>query len=143
MDPHRLAASLKLEPLPGEGGLVRMTYADESLSTALYLMIAPDFSALHQLTMTEVYHWQGGAPASMLLLHPGGDIERIALSSQCPQTVVPAGVWHGSRPQGEWTLCGLTVVPPFHTGGLTLGSRTELTQGWPQAAAEIERLTRP
>nr|WP_179725151.1 cupin domain-containing protein [Saccharopolyspora hordei] len=138
---------LGLEPLEGEGGHVRRTYADGTLSSALYLMVAPDFSALHKLDTTEVYHWQGGAPVRMLVLEPDGTSRRVVLgpdldAGQVLQTVVPAGAWQGSRPDGGWSLVGLTLAPPFHVGGFTLGTRAELRRGWPAVADEIDELTR-
>ncbi|MGE3288638.1 MAG: cupin domain-containing protein [Pseudonocardia sp.] len=70
-DPERLAALLGLEPLPHEGGRFRRTYADAHSSAILYLLVAPEFSALHRLTAAEAYHWHAGSPLRLLLLHPG------------------------------------------------------------------------
>ncbi|RKT88543.1 hypothetical protein SAMN05421805_1011566 [Saccharopolyspora antimicrobica] len=144
---HALIEQLGLEPLEGEGGHVRRMYADDNMSSAIYLMIAPDFSALHRLDTPEVYHWQGGAPVRMLVLEPGGSIRRVVLgpdleAGQVLQTVVPAGAWQGSRPDGAWSLIGLTLAPPFRFEGFALGARAELRDGWPEAAAEIDELTR-
>ncbi|MER7011712.1 cupin domain-containing protein [Saccharopolyspora sp. NPDC000359] len=142
-----LVERLGLEPLEGEGGHVRRMYADDTMSSAIYLMIAPDFSALHRLDSPEVYHWQGGAPVRMLVLEPGGSSHRVTLgpdlgAGQVLQTVVPAGAWQGSRPEGAWSLVGLTLAPPFRFEGFALGGRAELRRGWPEAAAEIDELTR-
>ena len=69
---ERLAAELGLEPLPDEGGLFRRTHLDAHSSAIHYLLLAPDFSALHVLDATEVYHFYGGAPLRLLLLGPDG-----------------------------------------------------------------------
>ncbi|MDA3628955.1 cupin domain-containing protein [Saccharopolyspora sp. WRP15-2] len=142
-----LIERLGLEPLEGEGGHVRKMYADENMSSAIYLMVAPDFSALHKLDSPEVYHWQGGAPVRMLVLDPDGTSRRVTLgpdldAGQVLQVVVPAGAWQGSRPGGAWSLVGLTLSPPFRFEGFALGDRADLRRGWPEAADEIDALTR-
>ena len=94
-----------LEPLPDEGGMFRRTYADAHSSAIYYLLVAPDFSALHALSATETYHWYAGAPLRLLLLHPDGGATEPVLgpdlaAGQRPQQVVPAGTWQGSSPRG-------------------------------------------
>ncbi|ASR39613.1 hypothetical protein BAY61_24355 [Prauserella marina] len=144
---HALAERLGLSPVEGEGGHLRRIYADRNMSASIYLMIAPDFSALHRLDTPEVYHWQGGAPVRMLMLLSDGGVRRVTLGPDLAgghalQTVVPAGAWQGSRPEGAWSLVGLTLAPPFRFDGFTLGARHELRRGWPEAETEIEELTR-
>jgi uncharacterized protein len=144
--PAEIARVLGLEPLPDEGGLFRRTYADAHSSAIYYLLVAPDFSALHRLTATETYHFYAGSPLQMLLL--GDDVDEPVLgpditAGQQPQIVVPAGVWQGSSPVGEWTLLGTTTAPPFVWDGFTLGDRAALTARHPTAAARIDELTRP
>lgn len=146
-DPERVAALLGLEPLPHEGGRFRRTFADAHSSAILYLLVAPEFSALHRLTATEVYHWHAGSPLRLLLLHPGGRVEEPVLGpdvadGQRPQLAVPAGVWQGSSPEGAWALVGTTVAPPFGWEMFTLGDRDDLTAAHPGAAARIRALTR-
>ena len=65
---ERVAGLLGLEPLPDEGGLFRQTFADAHSSAIYYLLLAPDFSALHRLDATETYHWYAGSPLRLLLL---------------------------------------------------------------------------
>jgi uncharacterized protein len=143
----RIAHLLGLEPLPGEGGLFRQTYADAHSSVIYFMLLAPDFSALHALQGVETYHWYAGSPLRMLLLHPGGRIEQPVLGPEVatgarPQIVVPAGVWQGSSPLGEWTLAGTTMAPPFEWSAFRLGQRAELLAGWPLAEPRIRALTR-
>jgi predicted cupin superfamily sugar epimerase len=168
-DPERLAVLLGLEPLPYEGGRFRRTFADAHSSAIHYLLVAPEFSALHRLTATEVYHWHSGSPLRLLLLHPdpppsvhpgrsgpdgvharptGGRIEDVVLgpdveAGQRPQVAVPAGSWQGSSPDGAWTLVSTTVAPPFDWTMFTLGVRASLTAAYPAAAGRIGELTRP
>ncbi|MGH3772746.1 MAG: cupin domain-containing protein [Pseudonocardiaceae bacterium] len=144
---ERIAHLLGLEELPGEGGLFRRTYADAHSSVIYFMLLAPDFSALHALDSVETYHWYAGSPLRMLLLHPGGQIEQPVLGPDLatgarPQVVVPAGVWQGSYPLGAWTLAGTTMAPPFEWSAFRLGRRMELLASWPDAAPRIRALTR-
>ncbi|MGH3768605.1 MAG: cupin domain-containing protein [Pseudonocardiaceae bacterium] len=145
---EQVARQLRLEPLPGEGGLFRSTYADAHSSAIFFMLLAPDFSAMHRLDGVEIYHWYAGSPLQLLLLLPGGQDEQPVLGpdlaqGQRPQIVVPEGVWQGSRPLGGWTLAGTTMAPPFEWSGFHLGQRAELVAGWPLATPQIRALTRP
>ncbi len=144
---ERVAELLGLEPLPGEGGLFRRTHIDEHSSAIYYLLLAPDFSALHRLTATETYHWYAGAPLRLLLLDADRRVTEPVLgpdltAGQRPQIVVPAGTWQGSSPAGEWSLVGTTTAPPFDWAGFELGERAALTARYPEAADRITGLTR-
>ena len=144
---ERVAELLGLEPLPGEGGLFRRTHIDAHSSAIYYLLLAPDFSALHRLAATETYHWYAGAPLRLLLLDADGRITEPVLgpdltAAQRPQIVVPAGTWQGSSPAGEWSLVGTTTAPPFDWAGFELGERAALTARYPEAADRIAGLTR-
>lgn len=145
---EQLAARLGLVPLPEEGGLFRRTHLDAHSSAIYFLLLAPEFSALHTLTSTEVYHWYAGAPLRLLLLSPDGSVAEPMLgpdvtAGQLPQLVVPAGTWQGSVPEGAYTLVGTTVAPPFDWSSFRLGDRAGLTAAYPSARAGIARLTRP
>jgi predicted cupin superfamily sugar epimerase len=144
---ERVAALLGLEPLPDEGGLFRRTHIDAHSSAIYFLLIAPDFSAMHRLTATETYHWYAGAPLRLLLLGGDGRVAEPVLGPDLatgarPQIVVPAGTWQGSSSAGEWTLVGTTTAPPFDWEGFELGERAELAAGYPEAAERIAALTR-
>jgi len=86
-DGERVARVLGLEPLPDEGGLFRQTFADAHSSAIYYLLLAPDFSALHVLSAAETYHWYGGSPLRLLLLHDDGRVDEPILG---PDLVQPA-----------------------------------------------------
>jgi len=144
---ERIARLLGLEPLPDEGGLFRRTHVDAHSSAIYFLLIAPEFSAMHRLTATETYHWYAGSPLRLLLLGPDGRVDEPVLGAdlaagQRPQLVVPAGTWQGSSSTGEWTLVGTTTAPPFDWDGFELGDRAALTAAYPAAAARIAELTR-
>jgi len=144
---ERIARLLGLEPLPDEGGLFRRTHVDAHSSAIYFLLIAPEFSAMHRLTATETYHWYAGSPLRLLLLGPDRRVDEPVLGAdlaagQRPQLVVPAGTWQGSSSTGEWTLVGTTTAPPFDWDGFELGDRAALTAASPAAAARIAELTR-
>lgn len=150
MEAREVIRLLDLRPLSGEGGYFKETYRDERSTAILYLLEAPDFSALHRLSGPELYHWHAGAPLAFLLLHPGGAVETPILgpdlaAGHVPQLVVPGGVWQGSRPlgpDGSWSFVGTTMAPPFDHTGWELGAVTALGAGWPSAAEAIGRLVR-
>ena len=148
---ERVAGLLGLRPLPEEGGRYRQTFADVHSSAIYFLLLAPDFSALHRLAATETYHWYAGSPLRLLLLHGdgegGGRVDEPTLgpgfdAGERPQIVVPAGTWQGSSPVGAWSLVGTTMAPPFAWSGFRLGERAELLDRWPSARARITALTR-
>lgn len=144
---ERVAALLGLEPLPGEGGLFRRTHRDAYSSAIYYLLIAPDFSALHALTTTETYHWYAGSALRMLLLRPDLSVAEPVLgpgldAGERPQVVVPAGTWQGSGPVGAWSLVGTTAAPPFDWPGFRLGDRADLTARYPRVRSRVAELTR-
>lgn len=162
----RVIELLGLEPLPIEGGEFRVTYlADEAIAAAAlpprygqarpfgsaiyYLLRGDDFSALHRLASDEVYHFYLGSPTELLLLHPGGDYEAIALgpdleAGQRVQAVVPHGTWQGMRLMrpGTWALLGTTMAPAYDDADFELGERAALIEQYPACAARIRALTR-
>jgi predicted cupin superfamily sugar epimerase len=78
----------------------------------------------------------------MLLLHPDGSVAQPVLSASNPQVVVPAGVWQGSAPDGEWSLVGTVVVPPYTDDIVSFGHADDLCARYPSHAAEIKALCR-
>ncbi len=146
-DGEQVARLLGLVPLPDEGGLFRRTFADAYSSAIYFLLLSPDFSALHVLSATETYHWYAGSPLHLLLLHPDGHVSEPTLGSDLgagerPQFVVPAGTWQGSAPAGAWSLVGTTTAPPFAWSGFRLGERADLVRRWSSASERITALTR-
>ena len=158
---------LGLKPLPREGGYYRETYrsADQlaagglppryrrprAASTAIYYLLTPDtFSALHRLPGDEVYHFYLGSPVRLLLLSPDARGQVVTLGTdlaagQCPQAVVPHGVWQGSElvPGGEFALLGTTMAPSFEFEDYEAGDRAALIAQYPEFAEFIIRLTTP
>jgi hypothetical protein len=166
-----LISLFELKPLPVEGGLFRRSYistdtisgkmlperyegTEHAFGSAIYALLTQDpdsFSTLHKLTTDEVYHHYLGDPVEMLLLHPGGESERIILGKDIlggerVQYVVPRGVWQGFRlkPGGirGYALLGTTMAPGFHISDFVTGDRATLLGEYPQEAELIRSLTR-
>ena len=156
MDPEvaALIAELGLEPLPEEGGWFRQTWQAEQIVdgrpggtaiVALWADGADGFSAMHRLASTEVWHFYRGDPFALLLLHPDGRAEEVALGpGGAVQVVVPAGVWMGGRVAdgGRYALTGATMAPGFTPEDFELGSAEQLCAAYPSVAGRIRRLTR-
>ena len=116
-------------------------------SAIYYLMRPGDFSAMHRLEATEMWHHYLGAPAGMLLLGPDGSVDRPILGKdlaegQRPCITVPAGVWMGASTLGEWSLTGATMAPPWNPDGFELGDGALLSERFPAAGDRIAELTR-
>ncbi|MFC1799564.1 cupin domain-containing protein [Candidatus Eisenbacteria bacterium] len=166
MDVSEIKKKLGLKPLMDEGGYFSETYRSglripggtpagsaaggRSLATAIYYLLTPEtFSALHRLASDEIYHFYLGDPVEMLLLDPDGSSDTVVIGSNMLQdmrlqTVVPAGVWQGSRlmPGGEFALMGTTMAPGFDPADFELGGREELVGRYPEARDLIIGLTR-
>ena len=122
-----------------------------SIGTAIYYLITPsDFSALHRLPGTEVFHFYCGDPVVQLQLLPDGSSQTVYLGSrfvsgQRPQVVVRGHVWQGSRlvPGGSWALMGTTMSPGFDFADYeTRRSRATDLRSTPELPTEIKEYTR-
>lgn len=138
---------LDLAPLPIEGGWFRRTHVDDHAAAIYFLMTPEGFSAMHLLSVTELWHFHAGAPVEMLLLDPDGGVREPVLGSdlragQRPQLVVPAGVHQGASTTGAWSLVGTTTAPPYDDDRFTLSSTPELLVRWSAAAERIGALSR-
>lgn len=165
MTAAQLIEILQLEPLPIEGGHFRQTWRAEDVlragarfardklaGTAIYYLLTdePDsFSALHRLPTDEIYHFYLGDPVELLMLGEAGVIDSVVLgpdliAGQRVQHVVPRGVWQGSRLRdgGRFALLGTTMAPGYDPQDYEAGARADLVARYPEAAAEIARLTR-
>jgi predicted cupin superfamily sugar epimerase len=168
-----VATALGLQP-HREGGYFRETYRSpvlvptpvgpRPLATAiLYLLTADSPSRWHRLRFDELWFYQGGAPAELLLLAQGGvvdadPVERLLVGPQNPQVVVSGGRWMGGRVlqeasaepagpsagpagRGAWTLVGCVVTPGFEYEDFELGRPEELLAAFPAAKELIQALT--
>jgi uncharacterized protein len=162
-----LKRMLGLEPHPREGGWFRQTWKAEemippealpkgrysgprSAGTAIYYLLEPNsFSEMHKLASDEVFHFYLGDAVEMLQLWPDGSGNRVVLGrdlarGELLQTVVPQGVWQGSRliKGGTVALLGCTVSPGFDYADYESAGRKALGERWPKWTEMILGLTR-
>lgn len=116
------------------------------------ILTRTDFSAMHRLKTDEMWHYYGGDPLELLVLHPDGTGEVVVLgpdvlAGQKLQYVVPRGSWQGARPVGDppgaYSLFGDTLAPGFEYADFEMGYRDELQRIYRVHSAAIARLTRP
>ncbi len=153
----RLISSLGLAPLPVEGTLFRATYRGPSLQAGgparssamlgMYCNDPPSHSLFHRLPVDEVWHFHGGDPLRLVLLHPGGGSSEVlmgpdVLAGQQPQFVVPAGSWQAGHlaAGGRYAIFGCTVVPAFTSEMFEGGEREALLAQYPERRGDILRL---
>ena len=158
MDRHvaELIEQYGLEPLPVEGTLFAGTYRSAAetddggpMGTAMIGLYANDplsRSLFHRLPTDEIWHFYGGDPIHLILLHPDGSSSDVWLGSESGrrvQFVVPAGTWQAGElhPDGAWGLFGCTLAPGFTGAGFVAATRDELLSRHPDRATDIERLT--
>jgi predicted cupin superfamily sugar epimerase len=146
---QEIIAKLNLEPLAGEGGYFRLSYRSEQSSAIYYLVTPKDFSALHRLKGTEIFHFYAGDAVEMVQICESGDLKKLTIGSDImngmePQVVVPAKVWQGARlaEGGKWALLGTTMAPRFEYGDFELGNREKLIELFPKFTDEIKAFTR-
>jgi uncharacterized protein len=161
---------LKLEPNDQEGGFLSEVYESpiyipdkvlkgfkktkrgRSICGAIYYFLeSPGRSVLHQVTGDMVYHFYGGDPVQMLLLHPKKSkvhSEVVLFGSnlaqkQQPMKVISGGTWLGSRlmTNGSWALMGVTMAPGFDPRDYAIGSRKRLIKEYPEQHDLIQQLT--
>lgn len=162
MDPdvQRLVDRLGMTALPVEGTWFVSTYrstadtdAGGPVGTAMIGMYSddpPSRSLFHRLTFDEVWHFYGGDPLRLVLLHPGGSSSEVVMGSdleagQVVQHVIPAGVWQAGElvAGGRWALFGCTMAPGFTSSCFEGGTVSQLLAQYPDRAADISRLAIP
>jgi uncharacterized protein len=163
---EKLKSMLNLVPLSIEGGYFCETYrSSEMISqeclqgryggprtvcTAIYYLLEPNtFSELHRVASDEIFHFYLGDPVEMLQLWPDGSGKQVLIGTDIergmvPQLVVPHGVWQGVRlvTGGEFALMGCTVSPGFEYADYESGSRSLLSEAYPEHRDMIRALTR-
>ena len=147
-----------MTPLPVEATFFAQTWRSEAkheggpMGTAgvgLYTVDPPSRSLFHRLTFDEVWHFYGGDPLRLVLLHPDGSDEEVILgdpiAGHSVQHVIPAGSWQAGEvaPGGAWSFFGVTMAPGFTAGCFEGGWASDLLVTYPSRAADIERLSVP
>lgn len=158
---EKIIKQLNLQRHPQEGGYYRRTFTDSyqikmpdgllrNASTCIYYLVTPDeFSTLHQLTSSEIFHFYMGDPVEMIQIDPKGKLTTYILGSnflhgEVQQVIVPPKTWQGARliGDGKWALFGCTTVPGFEFKDFISGDRDALSNYFPQHKKTIERFTR-
>ena len=109
----------KLQMIPHpEGGYFKESYRNENISLIYYLLKKNEKSHWHRLTKNEILHFYNGDPLKLLISKDGKNIEEIILSNKNNNDhifhyIVKAGTWFSMESQGEYSLIGCTVAPPF------------------------------
>jgi len=149
-----------MEPLPVEGTYFVSSYRSSTVTAAgipagtaivgLYCADPPSRSLFHRLDFDELWHFYGGDPIRLVLLHPDGGSGEVILGSdvlagQHVQYVIAAGVWQAGElaPGGEWALFGCTVAPGFTGACFEGGSVGALLAAYPGREDDIRRLGIP
>lgn len=156
MTANQLSETLKLAPLPLEGGLFNESYRSglkngvRDAGTCIYYMLARgQRSFWHAVASDEIWLYHGGAPCIQILLFEDGGWEERVLgidlaNGQQPQSVIPANTWQATVPMTvadfDWSLFSAVVVPGFDFDDYTPGDPAELMRRWPDAASRINQL---
>ena len=141
--------SLKLAPLPIEGGFFRETFRNTEMTCIYYLITQESFSTLHSLSSSEIWHYYAGNPAQMIQISPSGELLKFTLGSdlkagQSPQVIVKAHSLQGTKIVGDgtWTLFGCSVSPAFEAAQFTHVQRCEMIKKFPYHFDLISRYTK-
>lgn len=107
-------------------------------------------SLFHTVDCDEMWHFYGGDPFRLVLLHGDGSSEDVIMGPDLAaghrvQHLVPAGVWQAGElvSGGEWALFGCTVTPEFTDDAFRGGHAQELLATHPDRRVDIERLSVP
>lgn len=158
--PDTLAILKKLpwDYIPVEGALYNQYWVSKEkmpdgnpAGTAILAMYSEHpFSAscFHRLDYDEVWHFYGGDPLRLFLLHPDGSSEVVVLGSdvlagQQVSYVIPSGTWQAGEmvPGGRYSLFGCTMAPGFVGSIFEAAVTKELIVQYPEQEEAIRRLS--
>ena len=122
---------------------------ERSYSTCIYYLITPEeFSGLHMVTSTEIFHFYAGDPVEMVQIDSEGSLKRVILGADLgedcvPQVIVEKNIWQGTRliGDGDYAFLGCTVSPGFDFSDFTGGSFRELSKIFPEHIETVRRFT--
>ena len=158
---EKIIKLLNLQQHPLEGGYYCRTFSDtlriktadgsdRRASTCIYYLITPEqFSELHMLSSSEIFHFYMGDPVEMIQIDSKGHLTKFELGSdivkgQKPQVIVPPNTWQGVRliGDGKFALFGCSTVPGFEFKDYISAERQNLCEHFPQHKKLIEQFTR-
>jgi predicted cupin superfamily sugar epimerase len=107
-------------------------------------------SLFHTVDCDEMWHFYGGDPFRLVLLHPDGTSDEVVLGPDLAaghrvQHLVPSGSWQAGElvDGGEWALFGCTVTPEFRPDAFHGAHADELLATHPDRRVDIEQLSVP
>ncbi len=154
---------LNMTPHP-EGGFYKEVYTSEEnitskdlsvafegtrkLWTSIYFLLRDgEVSKFHRLKSDEMWYYHSGAPLTIYMISPEGELhtEELGLDiekGERPQVLVPKDYVFGSAMNSEgYALVGCMVSPGFDFRDFELFQRDELMQKYPQHQLVIHKLT--
>ncbi len=138
----QVISELKLQPLPGEGGMWAPIFNNGAASAIYFLMADPDFSAWHRIPEQEMWIHVAGSPTALYTIDSKNVAEKVTLDCTCGsyQSIVKPGQWMAAKSLGPWSLVICTLSPAFTK--MELAERSE-TRNWiceGEMTMEIEAL---
>lgn len=146
---------LEMEPHV-EGGYFKECLRGEedaggrALWSSIYFLVRRDeISHLHRLQSDEVWYFHDGAPLTIYMISPEGELSAPKLGldkgrGESPQIRVPKGYLFGAAMEEEgFSLVGCMVAPAFRYEEFELPGRTQLLNAYPQYREVILKMTRP
>lgn len=143
MEPHREGGYFK-ESLQGQ-----MDAEGRALWSSIFFLISRDeISHLHRLQSDEVWYFHDGAPLTIYMISPEGELTAPQLGlnverGELPQICVPAGYLFGAAMEEEgYSLVGCMVAPAFRYEEFELPEREVLLAQYPRHREVILKMTR-
>ena len=126
-DSDKLIEQLEMNPHP-EGGHYKESYRNNNISLIYYILKRGEKSHWHKLKKNEILHFYNGDPLKLLISKDEKNIEEIILNNkinndQIFHYIIKAGTWFSMESQGEYSLIGCTVAPPFDYDDFELASK--------------------
>ena len=105
----------KLQMLPHpEGGYFKESYRNENISLIYYLLKKNEKSHWHRLTKNETLHFYKGDPLTIFTSKDGDSFSSLNIGEKNNfNFTINAGTWFAMISNGEYSLIGCAVVPPF------------------------------
>ena len=111
----KIIKKLQMIPHP-EGGHFKESYRDNNISLIYYLLKKNEKSHWHRLKKNEILHFYDGDPLIVYLSKDGVAVQEIILDNNKDASshfVIKSGTWFSMKSQGNYSLIGCTVAPPF------------------------------
>ena len=111
----KIIKKLQMIPHP-EGGHFKESYRDNNISLIYYLLKKNEKSHWHRLKKNEILHFYDGDPLIVFLSKDGVAVQEIILDNNKDASshfVIKSGTWFSMKSQGNYSLIGCTVAPPF------------------------------